>query len=227
MLHRSHTHTMQPTGRYQQKRISVIRKNSCTVNASSIFWSTTRLCGPRLPTQSSFVTSCPWPFYAKCLFLYRILCAHLNPWRLSISRKFLGLMDVGKLSGLSLLRENLLVIVRWSPARKTIFSQIKLHKKLPNCDTFWNESPSSSVSSSSSPSKILLLKMLYTKNNPKKKFQAQHTSIQPLQYYKIYYTNHWLTEHALYSISLSSFKSSKSKYFSWHFVYVYKFYVPP
>jgi len=38
-------------------------------------------------------------------------------------------MDVGKLFGLSLFREILLVIVRWSAARKTIFSQFKLHKK--------------------------------------------------------------------------------------------------
>ena len=170
MLHRSHTHSMQPTGRYQQKRISIIRRNSCTVNARSIFWSTTHFCGPRLPTQSSNVTSCPWPLYAKCLFLYRILSAHLNSWRVSISGKFVGLTDVGKLVAFHYSEKSLLYDE--VPLERQFSASKSYIKKLPNCDRFWNGSPHLLRFLQPVTFKdILLLKMRYTKNNPTNKFK--------------------------------------------------------
>jgi hypothetical protein len=81
-------------------------------------------------------------------------------------------MDVRKLFGLSLFREILLFIVRWITARKTIFVQLKWHKKVTKLWQILKWVPLLPLFLQFVTFKeILLLKMPYTKNNPTNEFR--------------------------------------------------------
>jgi hypothetical protein len=81
-------------------------------------------------------------------------------------------LDVGKLFGLSLYREIRLGILTWSTARKTIFSQLKLQKKVTKLWQILKWVPHLLRFLQFVTSKdILPLTMQYTNNDPTKKFR--------------------------------------------------------